>query len=75
MHGSHGSFNVPTMIRRILLILLVLAVPAGLASASQALADNADPAMGHQPPVLVKLSYAPEHSAPTQGQEEQEDAD
>ncbi|MGQ3382059.1 hypothetical protein [Glutamicibacter sp. TV12E] len=62
------------MIRRILLILLVLAVPAGLASASQALADSADPAMGHQPPVLVKLSPVPESAAEKQGQEAQEDA-
>ncbi|QIV87899.1 hypothetical protein [Glutamicibacter mishrai] len=75
MTGSRGSFNVQSMIRRILLILLVLAVPAGLASASQALADNADPAMGHQPPVMVKLSPAPQPATTTREKGEQEDAD
>ena len=75
MAGSRGSFNVQNMIRRILLILLVLAVPVGLASASQALADRADPAMGHQPPVMVKLGPAPQSVTPTREWGEQEDAD
>lgn len=75
MTGLHGSFNVQNMIRRILLVLLVLAVPAGLASASQALADNADPAMDHQPAVMVKLSPAPQPATTTREKGEQEDAD
>ena len=75
MTGLHGSFNVQNMIRRILLVLLVLAVPAGLASASQGLADNADPAMDHQPPVMVKLSPAPQPATTTREKGEQEDAD
>lgn len=75
MAGSHGSFNIQTMIRRILHILLLLAVPAGLASASQGLADRADPDMGHQPPVMVKLSPAPQPATPTREKGAQEDAE
>ena len=51
------------MIRRILLILMVLAVPAGLAGASQALADKANPPIPHHEPIVVQLSLAPAPNA------------
>ncbi|WP_170214659.1 hypothetical protein [Glutamicibacter nicotianae] len=51
------------MIRRILLILVVLAVPAGLAGASQALADKANPPIPHHEPIVVQLSLAPAPNA------------
>lgn len=63
MRSSQGSFNVQSMNRRILLILMVLAVPAGLAGASQALADKANPPIPHQQPIIVQLSPAPEPAA------------
>ena len=65
---SHGFSTVYNMIRRILLILLVLAIPAGLASASQALADTANPPIEHQQPIVVQLdsaSNAPSSDAAT----------
>ena len=70
MSPSQGFFNVQNMIRRILLILVVLAVPAGLAGASQALADKANPPIPHHEPIVVQLSTAPApHAAKVQGQE------
>ncbi|WP_411731903.1 hypothetical protein [Paeniglutamicibacter sp.] len=45
------------MIRRILLLLVVLAIPAGLATASQVLANTANPQLPHQQPIVVKLAY------------------
>lgn len=56
-------FNVQNMIRRILLILMVLAVPAGLAGASQALADKANPPIPQHEPIVVQLSEAPAPNA------------
>ncbi|PRA02445.1 hypothetical protein CQ019_13355 [Arthrobacter sp. MYb229] len=53
------------MIRRILLILAVLAVPAGLASASQALADSASPPTPHQQPIVVQLDVRPQTALPS----------
>ncbi|GAA3712693.1 hypothetical protein GCM10022377_28010 [Zhihengliuella alba] len=44
------------MIRRILLLLAVLAVPAGLAMASQLLATTADPPLPRQEPVVVEIA-------------------
>ncbi|WP_413455800.1 hypothetical protein ACLQ8T_04330 [Glutamicibacter sp. FR1] len=63
MSSSQGFFNVQNMIRRILLILMVLAVPAGLAGASQALADTANPPIPHHEPFVVQLSLAPAPNA------------
>ncbi|WP_157066344.1 hypothetical protein [Glutamicibacter mysorens] len=63
MSPSQGFFNVQNMIRRILLILVVLAVPAGLAGASQALADKANPPIPHHEPIVVQLSLAPAPNA------------
>lgn len=65
---SQGFSTVNNMIRRILLILMVLAIPAGLASASQALADTANPPIEHQQPIVVQLdstSNAPASVATT----------
>ncbi|WP_404289842.1 hypothetical protein [Glutamicibacter arilaitensis] len=53
------------MIRRILLILVVLAVPAGLASASQALADTASPPPPHHQPIVVQLDVQPQATVPS----------
>ena len=43
------------MIRRILLLLVVLAIPAGLATASQMLANTANPPLPHQHPIVVEI--------------------
>lgn len=49
---------------------MVLAVPAGLAGASQALADKANPPIPHHEPIVVQLSLAPApNAAKTQDQE------
>lgn len=45
-----------SMIRRILLLLVVLAIPAGLATASQVLANTANPPLPHQHPIVVELA-------------------
>lgn len=63
---SQGISNVGSMIRRILLLLVVLAVPAGLATASQALANTANPPLPHQHPIVVELASPPTSSAPAQ---------
>lgn len=42
---------------------MVLAVPAGLAGASQALADKANPPIPHHEPIVVQLSLAPAPNA------------
>ncbi|MGH3651929.1 hypothetical protein [Glutamicibacter sp.] len=63
------------MNRRVLLILMVLAVPAGLAGASQALADKANPPIPHQQPIIVQLSPAPAPTAPKAPAQERGDND
>jgi hypothetical protein len=56
------------MIRRILLLLVVLAIPAGLATASQMLANTANPQLPHQQPIVVKLAHplVPSAQAPAE---------
>jgi uncharacterized lipoprotein YajG len=65
---SQGISNVESMIRRILLLLVVLAIPAGLATASQVLANTANPPLPHQHPIVVELasSVAPSAQAPSE---------
>ncbi|MFL4475045.1 hypothetical protein ACIPVK_13700 [Paeniglutamicibacter sp. MACA_103] len=63
------------MIRRILLLLVVLAIPAGLATASQILANTANPPLPHQQPIVVELAspLAPTAQAPTEERSHGED--
>lgn len=75
MHSSQGFFNVQGMNRRILLILMVLAVPAGLASASQALADKANPSIPHQQPIIVQLEPESSSTAAKMQREQRGDND
>ncbi len=63
------------MIRRILLLLVVLAIPAGLATASQVLANTANPQLPHQQPIVVKLTYQLPPSAQASIEERNHDED
>lgn len=63
------------MIRRILLLLVVLAIPAGLATASQVLASTANPQLPHQQPIVVKLTYPLPPSAQATIEERNHDED
>lgn len=63
------------MIRRILLLLVVLAIPAGLATASQMLANTANPPLPHQHPIVVELASpsGPSAQAPSEERDHDED--
>lgn len=61
------------MIRRILLLLVVLAIPAGLATASQMLANTANPPLPHQHPIVVELASPSGPSAPSKERDHDED--
>lgn len=63
------------MIRRILLLLVVLALPAGLATASQLLADTANPPLPYQHPIVVELAppAGPSAQAPSPERDHDED--